>query len=199
MKRLFKLISASLALGLFAGVLAGSAWAQGTRVKAKSKPRTVSVQAAVQAADQLALARETEAIAAFAAQSLNERQIAIAEKVSVGSVTCDAAQVVSVSAHQQQPGKFLLALGRQSFRMIPVATDSGAIRLEDTAREVVWLQLANKSMLLDQRHGRRLADACMNDVQKQVAREMEQNPASHLLADPSRAQQVRVALQAEER
>ncbi len=65
--------------------------------------------------------------------------------------------------------------------MVPVLTSTGAIRLEDASSGAVWLQLANKSMLMDQKQGRRLADACMNADQLVVADAMERSPAPNLL------------------
>ncbi len=197
MKRVFKLVTASLVFGL----LAHPVWAQSNRVKPKVKVKNTASVLAISPThtQRQAQAREEEALALFAAQYLSEQQLAIAEKVSVGPVACETGSLVTVKALPQQ-GKFALELGSKpihTYRMVPVATDSGAIRLEDSGRGVVWLQLANKSMLLDQRQGRRLADACMNDAQKQVAREMELNPASHLLSVPDKAPPVKVAVQSE--
>jgi hypothetical protein len=42
------------------------------------------------------------------------------------------------------------------------------VRLEDKAG-AVWLQIANKSMLMNQKAGQRLADECMSPEQQQVA------------------------------
>jgi hypothetical protein len=68
--------------------------------------------------------------------------------------------------------------------MVPVLSKTGAIRLEDEAAGVVWLQLANKSMLMSQKLGKRLADACVNAEQLIVARDLERNPAPSLLDGP---------------
>jgi hypothetical protein len=67
-----------------------------------------------------------------------------------------------------------------------VSTLTGAIRLEDAAAGVVWLQLANKSMLMSQKLGKRLADACASADQLIVAKELERNPAPSLLDAPVR-------------
>lgn len=196
MKRWFTLLITSLA----SGFLLSAAWAQGTSLKAKpALPDSAASQRPVHAgpsrASSLAQAREAEAVAAFAAMALSDQQLALASQVALGRVACEGKSAVQVAEFAQQPGKFVLTLGGQSFRMAPVVSDSGAIRLEDSVRGVVWLQLANKSMLLDQQQGRRLADGCMNDAQTQVAREMESNPALHLLAGSQGAPRVKVALQ----
>ena len=60
------------------------------------------------------------------------------------------------------PGYFNLKGKGYSYRMHPVVTSTGAIRLEDQHDGgAVWLQLANKSMLMDQKAGKRLADECI--------------------------------------
>ena len=60
-------------------------------------------------------------------------------------------------------------------------TTTGAIRLEDKAAGIVWLQLANKSMLMSQKLGRRLADECRSPLQAQVAQAMLVNPPPSVL------------------
>ena len=45
----------------------------------------------------------------------------------------------------------------------------------------VWLQLANKSMLMDQKKGRRLADECAHPDQLAFAKEMVINPPPSLI------------------
>ena len=113
--------------------------------------------------------------------ALSDAHLALAQRVVLGRVPCELGAYVAVSAHQTVPGRFVLEHGRQKFSMVPVLTSTGAIRLEDTASGAVWLQLANKSMLMDQKQGRRLADACMNAEQVAVAEAMARSPAPNLL------------------
>lgn len=113
--------------------------------------------------------------------ALSEAHLALAQRVVLGKVPCELGAHVSVSAHQTVPGRFVLEHGRQKFYMVPVLTSTGALRLEDTSSGAVWLQLANKSMLMDQKQGRRLADACMNAEQVVVADAMARSPAPNLL------------------
>jgi hypothetical protein len=115
------------------------------------------------------------------ALALSEEYLAVAQRVVLGKVPCELGAHVAVSAHQTVPGRFVLAHGRYTFHMVPVLTSTGAIRLEDAASGAVWLQLANKSMLMDQKQGRRLADACMNAEQVVVADAMARSPAPNLL------------------
>jgi hypothetical protein len=128
---------------------------------------------------------------------LTDEDKAIIEKVSLGSVPCELGATVSLTAHPTLAGRFVLEHDKRRYHMVAVPTTTGAIRLEDTSQGAVWLQLANKSMLMDQKHGRRLADACMNAAQVQVAEAMERSPAPNLLEPlPTEAQAVAPPAQA---
>lgn len=107
---------------------------------------------------------------------LTEEHISIAQRVETGRIACELGQSVNLRAHGQSNGHFLLDHGRQTYVMQPVATTTGAIRLEDAKSGAVWLQLANKSMLMNHKQGKRLADACVTPQQLAVAREMALNP-----------------------
>jgi hypothetical protein len=114
---------------------------------------------------------------------LTDEDKALIEKVSLGSVACELGARVSLTMSLAQPGRFLLEHNQRRFHMVATPTTTGAVRLEDAAQGAVWLQLANKSMLMDQKNGRRLADACMSAAQIQVAEAMERTPPPGLL-DP---------------
>lgn len=116
---------------------------------------------------------------------LSDAQLALADKVITGKIPCELAAHVTLSPDPRGAGRFVLELGRERHFMVPVATSTGAVRLEDTASGAVWLQLSNKSMLVNQKLGRRLADACMNPDQMQVAQALERNPVPGLLDAPA--------------
>jgi hypothetical protein len=119
---------------------------------------------------------------------LSIEQIAIADRVALGKMPCELAAHVSVKPDVLGAGRFILELGRQKYSMVPVPTLTGAIRLEDSVAGVVWLQLSNKSMLMSQKLGKRLADECVNADQLIVAKELMRNPAPGLLDAPVRVQ-----------
>jgi hypothetical protein len=119
---------------------------------------------------------------------LSTEQIAIADRVALGKMPCELAAHVSVKPDALGAGRFILELGRQKYSMVPVPTLTGAIRLEDSVAGVVWLQLSNKSMLMSQKLGKRLADECVNADQLIVAKELMRNPAPGLLDAPVRVQ-----------
>jgi len=112
---------------------------------------------------------------------LTAAELALANKVQVGKVPCELGQSVDIEADAAAPGYFHLRLKDQRFHLHPVVSATGALRLEDTKEGAVWLQLANKSMLMSQKLGRRLADECMSPIQQAVADDMKIHPAPNLL------------------
>jgi hypothetical protein len=108
-------------------------------------------------------------------------ELAIADRVHKGHLPCELGASVRLEADASQPGYFYLHGKGFRYRMHPVATTTGAIRLEDRKAGAVWLQLANKSMLMDQNKGRRLADECVNAEQVAFAENMKTNPPPSLI------------------
>ena len=109
------------------------------------------------------------------------QELSIAERVHVGHLPCELGASVRLTADANLPGYFNLQGKGYKYRMRPVTTSTGAIRLEDEKAGAVWLQLANKSMLMDQKKGRRLADECAHPDQVAVAKEMKINPPPALI------------------
>lgn len=153
-------------------MLVDSAW-MGSAMASNTAPQSSSAKRSARAG--------VPAKAMDKAVILSDEQLAIAPRVATGVLPCELSQKVSVQAHPEHVGHFSVQAGKQRFVMVPVATSTGAVRLEDAARGAVWLQLVNKSMLMDQRQGRRLADACMSADQQAVALALEKNPAPNLL------------------
>jgi hypothetical protein len=48
----------------------------------------------------------------------------------------------------------------KTYPMTRVSTSSGAVRMEDKASGLVWIQIPAKSMLMDSKAGRQLANEC---------------------------------------
>jgi hypothetical protein len=118
---------------------------------------------------------------------LSAAQLAIAERVQVGTSKCELAVVVTVRADDHTAGRFILEAGHKRYSLDPVETSTGAIRLEEVSSGAVWIQLANKSMLMNQKLGQRIADDCMNPQQALVAQALLKAPAPHLLDAPKDA------------
>jgi hypothetical protein len=114
---------------------------------------------------------------------LSADQIAVAGQVHVGTLPCELGQTVVLVAEPGEVGYFSLKIGKARYRLSPELTTTGAVRLEDKAAGVVWLQLANKSMLMNHKQGKRMADECKSPAQVQVADEMRRNPPASVLDD----------------
>ena len=113
--------------------------------------------------------------------ALTPAELAIAERVQVGKLPCELGASVTLTADTKNPGYFDMQGKNFSYRMFPVPTSTGAIRLEDQKAGAVWLQLANKSLLMNQKLGIRLADECMSPEQSAVAENLKLNPPVSIL------------------
>lgn len=110
-----------------------------------------------------------------AAQDVSDEVMTIAAKVHIGMLVCEQRQTLMLWPDTALPGRFILKMNKTVYRMTPVPTESGAVRLEDEKTGAVWIQTLEKSMLLDSRRSKRLADECQSPAQKTAA---QQNPAS---------------------
>ena len=166
------LLSASLTLAQSAGHASAAG-----KSDAKSKP------AAQNKASKPVKKNEPvkRAVAAPPETPLAPQELSIAERVHVGHLPCELGASVQMTADTNTPGYFNLQGKGYKYRMKPVTTSTGAIRLEDEKAGAVWLQLANKSMLMDQKNGRRLADECAHPDQVAVANDMKLNPPPALI------------------
>jgi len=99
------------------------------------------------------------------AKPLSPSQMSMAERVYTGEAQCDANQKVHVQAVHGKPGTFMLKFKNKAYAMVPEDTTTGAVRLEDKKAGVVWLQIANKSMLMNSKIGQRMVDGCKHPQQ----------------------------------
>jgi hypothetical protein len=161
-----KLLMASiLALG------AQAAWAQTSAAK----------PAAVKPAAKVTKAAPAPAPAAPAITYLSPEQRGIAQIVTTGRIQCADGQSVTITPDQRIDGAFDLQFGKVKYDVQPKPTSTGAVRLEDPKSGIVFMQLANKSMLFNEKLSRRLADECMSPAQQQFAEGMKTAPPSNLL------------------
>ena len=157
-----------------AGVLAQPA----TRPAAKqaTKPQATTAKTskvAKPASDRQKLKNEATglALASETAETIDELQLAIAARVLTGSVDCDFNQRISVVPLAGKSGFFTIThftapYKSQRYTMAPRETATGAVRLEDKAAGVVWLQIPTKSMLMNARAGQRMVDSCLHAEQR---------------------------------
>ena len=108
------------------------------------------------------------------------QDLAIAQQIHQGLMPCEMGASVRVQADAAAPGYFHVQGKGFRYRMYPVRTSTGALRLEDKKAGAVWLQLANKSMLMDQKKGRRMADDCAHPEQVAYGQDMKTNPPPSL-------------------
>jgi hypothetical protein len=158
---------------------------------APAKPAAAAKAAAKPAAKPAAKKTQTKRSAAKAieeatpidddpAVTLTPTDLDVAKRVFVGDIPCELGATVHITPHKRE-GFFIVRTGLQRFRMHPVESRTGAIRLEDPVGGAMWLQLGNKSMLMSQKMGRRLADECMNPAQAAANEALKKTPAPSLL------------------
>ena len=111
---------------------------------------------------------------------LSEADLEVARKVHVGEMPCELGAKVTIRPLKRE-GFFLVTVKSNRFVMHPVESRTGAIRLEDPVRGAMWLQLGNKSMLMSQKLGQRLADECQSPDQAAFAEHLKANPPPSLL------------------
>ncbi len=117
------------------------------------------------------------------AVTLTDADLEVAKSVYLGEIPCELGATVHITQHKRE-GFFVVRTGIQRFRMHPVESKTGAIRLEDPVGGAMWLQLSNKSMLMSQKMGKRLADDCMNPAQMAVNEALKKNPINILEPAP---------------
>jgi len=149
---------------------------------AKKAPAVKKAPAKGKAAAAAAAGAGAAAVAAGpASAALVTEELAVAERVHKGRIACELGAYVNVNADTANPGYFIVDGRGFKYHMAPVKTSTGTVRLEDKAAGAVWLQIANKSMLMNQKAGQRLADECMSPEQQQVAEAIRKNPPPSLL------------------
>ena len=117
---------------------------------------------------------------------LTDGELAIAKTIQTGTIACELGAHVSVTADEKNPGFFHVTSGKQRYYMHPVESRTGAVRLEDNRAGAMWLQLGNKSMLMNQKQGQRVADDCATPTQREFAAQMQTQPQPKLFDEPKR-------------
>lgn len=112
---------------------------------------------------------------------LTDEQLSIAQIVTTGRIACADGKSVTITPDAKIQGAFDLLFASVKYDVVPVPTKSGAVRLEDRKTGLVFMQLANKSMLFNERQSRRLADDCISPAQQAVADAMRANPTAGVL------------------
>ncbi|WP_395141758.1 hypothetical protein [Schlegelella aquatica] len=132
-------------------VCAGLAQAQSSPAKKKDKATAASQTVVAQASPE---------------------QLAAADMVLLGTSQCEFNQSVDVTRSEKHPGYVDLRHGKRTYLMKPLLSSTGAMRLEDVRGEALYIQIANKSMLLNTRTGQRMVDECVHERQRAASGSM---------------------------
>jgi hypothetical protein len=116
-----------------------------------------------------------------------KQQDVIADLVHTGRMVCELGNFVTVTPDPESSTHFIVQMKKNTYRMSPVETTTGAVRLEDAQAGAMWLQLQNKSMLMNSKLGQRMADECQSPNQMAVAEAMKLAPPPSLLDVPTLA------------
>jgi hypothetical protein len=100
-----------------------------------------------------------------AAAALSTGQMEAAERVFTGTAQCEFGEKVQVTADDGKPGHFVLKHGSSTYHLVPETTTTGAVRLEDKPKGIMWLQIPSKSMLMNSKIGQRMVDNCLMSQQ----------------------------------
>jgi hypothetical protein len=114
-----------------------------------------------------------------------QQQDIVADQVHTGRMVCELNNFVTVTPDPQSSTRFIVQMQKHTFHMTPVVSSTGAIRLEDAQAGAMWLQLSNKSMLMNSKLGQRMADECQSPAQMAVAEAMKLAPPPNLLDGPA--------------
>ena len=81
-------------------------------------------------------------------------------RLSTGVFHCDLNRRVEVRQVAEDKRSAIVYWERRNYTMQVVATQTGALRLEDKASGLTWITIPGKSMLLDTKQGKQLANDC---------------------------------------
>lgn len=114
-------------------------------------------------------------------------QLAAADLVFYGRYACAFDQVIDIAADPQHRGYVDVKHGKSAYRMKPVLSTTGAVRLEDVKGATLMVQIASKSMLMDVKAGRRLVDDCISPRQRDLKDEAARAKAAESAASAASA------------
>jgi hypothetical protein len=146
----------------------GSAPGSASASAPKSKPAAKPTQAAT-GRQQLKNEAAGLALATATAETISEAQLEMASRVLTGFADCEFKQRITVAAIDGVPGHFNVGHKGLQYRMVPQETSTGAVRLEDKAAGVMWLQIPAKSMLMNVKVGQRMVDGCQHASQRETS------------------------------
>ena len=108
----------------------------------------------------------------------DEEQRQAATLVHYGRYICDDKFEIFVEANPVFTGYVDVRYRRDVWVMKPVASRTGAVRLEDTRGKVLLVQIPFKSMLLNTQTGQRIVDSCQHEAQRSAERDARAEASS---------------------
>jgi hypothetical protein len=178
---------ARLGAALFAcGALAAPALAQEAKPAATAKPAAAPKGAACpqgQNCPKPAPRRASNVPPPTTAEQMaelphaDEEQRQAATLVHYGRYVCDEKFEVFIERNPVFAGYVDVRYKRDVWVMKPVASKTGAVRLEDTRGAVLLVQIPFKSMLLNTRTGQRIVDSCQHDIQRDAETQAKADPS----------------------
>lgn len=114
---------------------------------------------------------------AAALAEASPEQMQAAELTLFGNYECEFKQNIDVGMNTKTPGYIDVRYKKSTYTMKPVLSSTGALRLEDVKGVTLLLQIANKSMLMDTRAGKRLVDGCTHAKQREAMQAAQGNAA----------------------
>jgi hypothetical protein len=159
----FRTAAASL---LALALLAGAQGLQEARAQAAQPAAKPAAPAQKPAQQQRPAARPARPAQPAPLPAANDEQLKAAELTHFGVYECPTPEKLEIQLNPKTAGYVDVKFGKQTWITKPVLSSTGALRLEDVRGQVLLLQIANKSMLMDVKVGRRLADNCTHEKQR---------------------------------
>jgi len=96
-------------------------------------------------------------------------QVAAASLAHFGEYQCEFDQKLLVAMNPKHDAYLDVNFRNRTYTMKPVLSHTGAVRLEDVRGQMLVVQIATKSMMIDTKLGQRIVDACMHEKQRVAA------------------------------
>ncbi len=128
-----------------------------TFVLAQTNPSALKQQASKKQSTAKKIVQKSSK-SAFVPQSEDIK--ALADQFNGGRFNCEFNETLTIVPNKDHAGYLTLTHKKTVANMLPVPTNTGALRLESKTAGLVWLQLPTKSMLMNSKIGQRLADDC---------------------------------------
>lgn len=153
---------------LASAVLCSALSAASAQTAPPSKPAATKTAPAKPAAKRRPAPAKVPVVAEPVLTTPDKEQLEAAELTHYGAYECEFNQSIDVGINTVTPGYVDVKYQTRTYTMKPVLSSTGALRLEDVRGQTLLLQIANKSMLMDVKAGKRMVDACVHEKQKNV-------------------------------